>query len=167
MRKQTRRILTEGKLDEISAALHASPRKSLRCLAQQTGVCKASAGVATKLLKLKSYRIPSFHELQSPDYNRRLPFCNWMLEKVNNEEIDHKSIFFSDETWFHLHGHQIMMCKIYLSFNQLTSVNTLPPARLAWRQTRSFRPAGLEENFRDRMSQTRCIISCIDVYLFL
>ena len=49
-----------------------------------------------------------------------------------------------------------MMCKIYLSFHQLTSLNTPPPARLAWSQTRSFRPAGLEENFRDRMSQTHC-----------
>ena len=57
--------------------------------------------------------------------------------------------------------YQIMMCKIYLSFNQLTSVNTPPPAWLAWRQTRSFRPAGLEENFRDRMSQTHCI--CKDI----
>ena len=42
VRKQTRRILIEAKLDEISVALHGSPRKSLRCLAQQTGVCKAS-----------------------------------------------------------------------------------------------------------------------------
>ena len=85
VRKQTRRILTEAKIAEISAALHGSPRKSLRCLAQQTGVCEASAGVATKLLKLKPYRIPSFHELQPSYYNRRLHFSNWMLEKVNNE----------------------------------------------------------------------------------
>ena len=90
---------------DISAALHARPRKFLRCLAQQKEVCKASTGVATKLLKLKPYRIPSFHELQPLDYNRRLHLSNWMLEKVNNEEIDLKSIFFSDETWFHLHGH--------------------------------------------------------------
>ena len=74
VRKQTRRILTEAELDEISAAFHASPRKSPRCLAQQIGVCKTSAGEATKLLKLKPYRIPSFHELQPPDCNRRLHF---------------------------------------------------------------------------------------------
>ena len=49
------------------------------------------------------------------------------------------------------------MYKIYLSFNQLTSVNTLPPAQLAWCQTRSFQPAGLEEKFCERMSQTQCI----------
>ena len=54
--------------------------------------------------------------------------------------------------------YQITKCKIYLSFNQLTSVNTPPPARLAWRQTRSFRRAGLEENFLDRMSQSHCSI---------
>ena len=74
-----------------------------------------------------------------------------MLEKVNNEEIDSKSIFFSDEAWFHQHGH------LASQFNQLTSVNTPPPARLAWSQTHSFQPAGLEENFRDRNSQTYCI----------
>ena len=49
-----------------------------------------------------------------------------------------------------------MICKIYLSFNQLTSVNTPPPAWLTWRQKRTFRPAGLDENFRDRMSRTHC-----------
>ena len=54
--------------------------------------------------------------------------------------------------------YQIMMCKIYLSFNQLTSMNTPPPARLAWRQTPSFWPFGLEENFRDRMSQMHCTV---------
>ena len=54
--------------------------------------------------------------------------------------------------------YQIMMCNIYLSFNQLTSVNTRLPARLAWRQMRSFRPAGPEETFRDKMSQIHSII---------
>ena len=62
-----------------------------------------------------------------------------------------------DSTYSIFCEYQIMMCKIYLSFNQLTSINTQPPAWLAWCQTRSFRPAGLEENFRDRMSQMHCI----------
>ena len=62
--------------------------------------------------------------------------------------------------------YQIMMCKIYLSFNQLTSVNTPPPARLAWRQTLNFGPAGLEENFRDRMSHTHCIfLQIIEIHI--
>ncbi|KAJ4444716.1 hypothetical protein ANN_06513 [Periplaneta americana] len=64
----------EEEQDEIGVALRRSPRKSLRRLAQQRGIFKASAGVATKLLKLKPYRIPSYHELQPQDYNRRLNF---------------------------------------------------------------------------------------------
>ena len=37
---------------------------------------------ATNLLKLKSYKIPVAHALHQPDPNKRVRFCNWMLEKV-------------------------------------------------------------------------------------
>ena len=59
---------------------------------------------ATKLLKVKPYKIPVVHTLHQPDPNKRLRFCNWMLEKVNSEELDAKEIFFNDEAWFYLHG---------------------------------------------------------------
>ena len=58
---------------------------------------------ATKLLKLKPYKIPVVHALHQPDANKRLRFCNWVLEKVNSGELDAKEIFFSDEEWFYLH----------------------------------------------------------------
>ena len=49
---------------------------------------------ATKLLmKLKPYEIPVVHELHQPDPNKRLRFCNWVLEKVNSGELDTKEIF--------------------------------------------------------------------------
>ena len=59
---------------------------------------------ATKLLKLKPYKIPVVHALHQPDPNKRLRFCNWVLEKVNSGELDAKEISFSDEVWFYLHG---------------------------------------------------------------
>ena len=59
---------------------------------------------ATKLLKLKSYEIPVVHALHQPDPNKRLRFCDWVLETVNFGELDAKEIFFSDEAWFYLHG---------------------------------------------------------------
>jgi hypothetical protein len=49
-------LLTEEKLDEISARLENTPWKSLRCLAQETVVSKSSASTTTKLLKLKSFK---------------------------------------------------------------------------------------------------------------
>ena len=59
---------------------------------------------ATKLLKLKSYKIQVVHALHQPDPNKRLRFCNWVLEKENSGELDAKETFFSDEAWFYLHG---------------------------------------------------------------
>ena len=38
---------------------------------------------AAKLLKLKPYKILVVHALHQPDPNKRVRFCNWVLEKVN------------------------------------------------------------------------------------
>ncbi|KAJ4428890.1 hypothetical protein ANN_25883 [Periplaneta americana] len=65
--KQQRRVLTEEKLDEVGARLEHSPRKSLRRLAQEVNISKTSAFVATKLLKLKPYRLTVVHALRSQD----------------------------------------------------------------------------------------------------
>jgi len=56
-----RRVLTEKKLDEIGARLEHTPWKSLRHLAQETGVSKSSARTATKLLKLKPFKETVVH----------------------------------------------------------------------------------------------------------
>ena len=48
---------------------------------------------ATKLLKLKPYKIPVAYTLNQPDPNKRLRFFNWVLEKVNSGELDAKEIF--------------------------------------------------------------------------
>jgi transposase len=69
-RKRTvskRRVLTEEKLDEIGARLEHSPRKSLRLIAQETGISKTSARTATILLKLKPNETRAVHEVQPHD----------------------------------------------------------------------------------------------------
>ncbi|KAJ9598272.1 hypothetical protein L9F63_011045 [Diploptera punctata] len=78
----TKRVITEQKLDEIGERLEDTTTKSLRRLAQETGVSKASALRATKLLRLKLNRITAMHELQPRDPDVRLRFCNWMLQKT-------------------------------------------------------------------------------------
>jgi hypothetical protein len=49
-------VLTEEKLDDIWARLEHTPRKSLKRLAQETGVSKSNARMATQLLKPSSGR---------------------------------------------------------------------------------------------------------------
>ena len=55
---------------------------------------------ATKLLKLKPYKIPVVHALHQPDPNKRLRFCNWVLEKVNSWELDAKEFFLATRHGF-------------------------------------------------------------------
>jgi hypothetical protein len=52
--KHKRRVLTEDKLDDRGAKLEHTPRKSLKRLAQETGVSKSNARTATQLMKPSS-----------------------------------------------------------------------------------------------------------------
>ena len=65
--QRTHHVLTEEKLDEIGQTLERSPRKSLSRLSQKTGVSQFLAWKATKLLKLKPYKITEVQELQPRD----------------------------------------------------------------------------------------------------
>jgi hypothetical protein len=60
-RKYKRRVLTEDKLDDTGARLEHATRKSLKRLAQETGVLKSSARRATELLKHRPYKTTVIH----------------------------------------------------------------------------------------------------------
>ena len=51
-------------------------------------------------MKLKPYKIPVVHALHQPDPNKRLRFCNWVLEKVNSEELGCKRNFLATRRGF-------------------------------------------------------------------
>jgi hypothetical protein len=51
-----RRVLTEEKSDDIGADLNVHVEKSLKRLAQETGVSKSSSRRAPQLLKLRPYK---------------------------------------------------------------------------------------------------------------
>ena len=55
---------------------------------------------ATKLLKLKPYKITVVHALHQPDPSKTLRFCNWVLEKVNSGELDAKEFFLATRRGF-------------------------------------------------------------------
>ena len=55
---------------------------------------------ATKLLKLKPYKIPVVHALHHPDPKTRPRFCNCMLEKVSSGELDAKDFFLATRRGF-------------------------------------------------------------------
>jgi hypothetical protein len=100
--KHKRRVLTEEKSeDDIGTRLEHTPSKSLKCLVQETGVSKSSARRATQLLKLRPYKTRLMPILQPHDPPRRVHFCNWSVQSVDEGVINLQLAFFSDEKWFH------------------------------------------------------------------
>jgi hypothetical protein len=97
-------VLTEEKLDDIEARFEHTPRKSLKRLAQETGVSKSSARTATQLLKLGPYKT-AIHVLQRAIqlavFVSAVDSCSLHVEG----EIDPQLTFFSDEAWFRLQGY--------------------------------------------------------------
>jgi hypothetical protein len=54
-------VINKEKLDEIGGKLEYSPQTSIRYLAKETGVLKASARTSAKLLKFKFYNTTVFN----------------------------------------------------------------------------------------------------------
>jgi hypothetical protein len=90
-------VVTQEKLDDIGSRLERTPRKSLKCLAQETGVLKASASKASQLLKFSPYKTTVIHTLQPCNLASRVHFCSWFLQSAVEGEIDLQLTFFSDE----------------------------------------------------------------------
>jgi hypothetical protein len=99
----------------IRARFEHTLRKSLKHLAQQTGVSKSNARMVTRLLRLGHYKTTVIHALQPCDSASRVNFCNWFLPSVVESEIDPQLAFFSDETLFHLQEYINMQNNRYWS----------------------------------------------------
>jgi hypothetical protein len=84
--KQKRRALTE-KLDDTGARIERTPRKSLKRLAQETGVSKSSARTATQLLKLRPYKTTAIHALRPRNPGSRFHFCSCFLQFIVNSQL--------------------------------------------------------------------------------
>jgi hypothetical protein len=90
-----------------------APIKSLKRLAQESGVSKSSARRATQLLKLTPNKTPVIHALQPHNPSGRAHFCSWFLQSVIRGEISLQLTFFFGETWFHLQGYINMQSNCY------------------------------------------------------
>ncbi|RZC34483.1 HTH 24 domain containing protein [Asbolus verrucosus] len=90
--------------ETINAAeeIENEPRTSIRRLAQQmdlsVGTCHA---ILRKDMHIYPYKITSVQELLPVDPPRRLEFCNWFLNGLNNDDDTLRKSFCTDEAWFH------------------------------------------------------------------
>jgi hypothetical protein len=98
-------VRTPEAIAVIEEKILTSPTKSVRKLAQQSGMKRTSCLRILHSLNLKPYRVTCVQELKEPDKEKRVNYCHWLLNKIVDGELDPFQYFMSDEAWFHLSGH--------------------------------------------------------------
>ncbi|PNF19552.1 hypothetical protein B7P43_G18247 [Cryptotermes secundus] len=81
------------------------PKKSLRRLSQDTGYSYSTCQRAAKKANLRPYKITSVQELGDVDKDKRVRYCLWFREFVQDNPRILDITRFSDEAWFHLSGY--------------------------------------------------------------
>jgi hypothetical protein len=140
-------VLNDEKLDDIGARLEHIPRKSLKCLAQESGVSKSNARRTTQLLKLRPYKTTVINTLQQRNPVSRVHFYSWFLQSVIKSEINPRLTFFSDGACFHLQGYINTQNNCYWSSQNphLTHEVPLHPVKVAVSARRIVIPVSFNE----------------------
>ena len=81
-----------------------SPRKSATRCARETGVSSKSVRRILKAIKWKVYISRLLHAINDDDPDRRMQFCEWFQQMVNEAEDFVTKIVWSDEVQFKLNG---------------------------------------------------------------
>lgn len=99
----------ENKLN-VLLQLEENPRTSLaqQSLNLNQEISKASVNRILKQEKIKPYKIIYTQELLEDDPDRRMEFCEVMMERIHANPIFSRNILFSDESTFCLMGRLIV-----------------------------------------------------------
>ena len=81
-----------------------SPRKSAVQCARETGVSRTSVRRILKAFKWKVYIPRLLHAINYDDPDRRMQFCEWIQQMVNEDEEFVTKIVWSDEAKFKFNG---------------------------------------------------------------
>lgn len=97
-------IINEDVQLEVAEAFIENPHLSLRKASAQLGIPKNSVHRVMKSLKFHPYKIHLLQELNEDDPDRRIEFCETMMNIINDNALFLQRIVFSDESTFTLHG---------------------------------------------------------------
>ena len=96
----------QSQIDKAKKIVEDNPNISIRRLAQQLGTSIFTAHAILKgKLSLHAYKIQICQMLKPTDLERRVKFCKWLLERVEENSDFLGKLFMSDEAHFSLNGH--------------------------------------------------------------
>lgn len=98
-------VTTASNLEKAKQIIEEKRNVSLRHLSQQLGTSYGSAHtIVKKKLFLHPYKIQICQKLQPGDFDRRVQFCEWLLQKLEDPDFL-GGLIMSDEAHFSLSGY--------------------------------------------------------------
>lgn len=103
--KGSRKQISENKKLDFLLSFEDNPHTSLRQVALDNEVSHQTVLRTLKKEKLHPYKVNLVQELMEEDFDRRVEFCEILMEKNNSDPMFLKKVLFSDEATFLLNGH--------------------------------------------------------------
>lgn len=88
----------------ILGAIIENPHVSQRQISRDTDISTRSIGRVLQKYKFHPYHIQLHQTLSNADFDRRLDFCMWVMDKLGQDEHFLDFVMFSDESTFHNNG---------------------------------------------------------------
>lgn len=89
---------------EVLQSIIENPNTSTRIMARELEISRTSVRRIIKNHHYHPYHIQMHQNLYGTDFDRRLEFCLWFLEKAGEDEFFFDKILFTDESTFHNNG---------------------------------------------------------------
>lgn len=102
-KKYSTTIVSEENEFELLEAVIVNPNKSSRKTAKQLDVSRITVSKILKTYKYHPYHL-QHHQLYAMDYERRVDFCMWALNKDAQSNDFFNYVLFTDESTFHNNG---------------------------------------------------------------
>lgn len=103
--KGSRKPVPENKKLDVLLAFEENPHTSSRQVALDNDLGHSTILRTLKKEKWHPYKVTLVQELMEDDFDRRVEFCEFMMEKNNRDPLFLKNVLFSDEATFLLSGH--------------------------------------------------------------
>ena len=103
-RTRTHPATNEDQQELVLAGFAANPHSSQRKMAQEVGISKTSVRNILKTNSFHPYKIQLLHKMNEDDPDRRIQFCEEMIERNDQNPDFNRRTCFSDEATFKLNG---------------------------------------------------------------
>lgn len=96
-------LTTEMQIDILLEATE-NPQIGQRKLSRQLDISKTSVQKCLRANKYHAYHFQKVQRLRDEDFPRRVEFCQWALNKINEDRFFLHKVLFMDESTFHKNG---------------------------------------------------------------